>query len=150
MFANWLNNTYIILITCSSNFCWEYCSCLYSHFTNSYTVYLTSISLCWARSLFILKHLPRIFPSMFLTPIFCLGCLLLLWLDGPGLLTAAAALADWHLWSATILAIIFVRVIFFIFAINDFNFFNALFLISGSFNESILLCKIEVILLQLL
>ena len=74
---------------------------------------------------------------MFLTTILCLGCLLLLWLDGPGF--AAAALAVWRLWSDTILAIIFVRAIFFIF--NNKWFFRAPFIISGSFSESILLCK---------
>ena len=115
MFTNWLINTYIILIICPFNFCWEYCSHSYNHFTNNHIVFLASIFLCWARSLFILKLLPRILPSMFLTPILCLGCLLLLWLDGPGLLAAATGLAAWRHWSATILAIIFVRAIIFIF-----------------------------------
>ena len=115
MFTNWLINTYIILIICPFNFCWEYCSHSYNHFTNNHIVFLASIFLCWARSLFILKLLPRILPSMFLTPILCLGCLLLLWLDGPCLLAAAAPLTAWHLWSATSFAITFVRAIFFIF-----------------------------------
>ena len=114
MFTNCLNNTYIILTIYPFNFCWDYCSPSYNHFTNNYTVFLTSIFLCWARSLFILKLLPRILSSTFLTPILCLGCLLLLWLDGPGLL-AAAALAAWRVRSATILAITFVLAIFFIF-----------------------------------
>ena len=115
MFTNWLNKTYIILIICPFNFCWEYCSPSYSHFTSNYTgFFLTSIFLCRARSLFILKLLPWILPSMFLTPILYLGCLLLLSLDGLGLLAAAAAaLTAWHLWSANILAIIFVRAILF-------------------------------------
>ena len=114
MFTNWLNKTYIILIICPFNFCSEYCSPSYSHFTSNYTgFFLTSIFLCRARSLFILKLLPWILPSMFLTPILCLQCLLLLWLDGPGLL-AAPTFAAWRLRSATILAIIFVRAIFFI------------------------------------
>ena len=36
MFTNWLNSTYVILIICSFNFCWEYCSPSYNHFTNNY------------------------------------------------------------------------------------------------------------------
>ena len=152
MFTNWLNNTYIIWIICPSNFCWEYCSHSNNHFTNNYTIFLTSVFLCWARSLFILKLLPRILPSMFLTSIHCLVCLLLLWLDGSGLLAAAASLSAWHLCSATILTIIFIRAISFIFYNKWFCFFNALFIISGSFFFISRYCcaKVEVILLQLL
>ena len=121
MFTNWLNSTYVILIICSFNFCWEYCSPSYNHFTNNYIFFfffLTSIFPCWAVSRFVLKLVPRIFSPMFLILILCFGCLLLLWLDGPDLLAAAAAataLAAWCLCSATILAIIFVRAIIFIF-----------------------------------
>ena len=46
MFTNWLNNTYLISIICPFNFCWEYFSPSYNHFTNNYTVFFDiSISL---------------------------------------------------------------------------------------------------------
>ena len=94
MFTNWLNNTYIILIisllTSAGNIVLVRTTILR---TTILFFFLTLVFLSWARSLFILKLPPGILPSMLLTSNLCLGCLLLLWLGGPGLLAAVATLA---------------------------------------------------------
>ena len=138
----YLNNKYLYLICCS-NFCWKYCSPSSNHFPDSNITFFNINIFGCANSFFILKLLLRILPSIFLTPIHCLGTLLY-----PGGLTAAAAgfalalaLAAWRLWSCTILAIIFVLPSFLSFTIKDFNFLKTSLIIFGSFNESMLLCN---------
>ena len=115
MFTNWLKNCCLILIICPFNFRCEYFSPSYSHFMSNYTVFFNIIISLLSYKPFYFKTSTTNSSFNVLNPILCLGCLLLLWLDGPGLLTAAAVLAAWRLWSATILTIIFVCVIFFIF-----------------------------------
>ena len=142
MFTNWLNNTYIILIIYPSNFCWEYSSPPYNHFTNNYTVFFDIIISLLSQKPFHFKTSPRILLSIFLTPIFFV---LVVFFSFDQMVLAYQLMLLPSLLGVSGLLLFSPSFSFMpsflSFTINYFNFSNSLFIISGSFNEPVLLCK---------